>query len=248
VCGGLRADLSGSKGHEDNSNDCSMCGDAFDKHAVNKQLDRGGWTSIMKKFSDLILSKVLAVACLAFWILPGSASASVVLDLSTLGPNPFASGTVFTDPAGLGWDMTVTSSGGFISVNNPLGLGVVGGVTPSLDSGETITFAFSSAAALEGFTLMNGANDFVTYTVFGTPDVPPTDPGQLPNAGSGGNNVFIGVTSLADTLTIDNSRLVPKAGDAYRISSLTFVPIPAAAWLFGSALGLLGWMRRKQAV
>jgi hypothetical protein len=29
--------------------------------------------------------------------------------------------------------------------------------------------------------------------------------------------------------------------------SLTPVPVPAAAWLFGSALGLLGWMRRKAA-
>lgn len=28
---------------------------------------------------------------------------------------------------------------------------------------------------------------------------------------------------------------------------LTAVPVPAAAWLFGSALGLLGWARRKQA-
>ena len=29
--------------------------------------------------------------------------------------------------------------------------------------------------------------------------------------------------------------------------STTVVPIPAAAWLFGSALGLLGWIRHKKA-
>jgi hypothetical protein len=28
----------------------------------------------------------------------------------------------------------------------------------------------------------------------------------------------------------------------------SIVPVPAAVWLFGSALGLLGWMRRKQSV
>lgn len=29
--------------------------------------------------------------------------------------------------------------------------------------------------------------------------------------------------------------------------TVTPIPVPAAVWLFGSALGLLGWMRRKKA-
>jgi hypothetical protein len=32
---------------------------------------------------------------------------------------------------------------------------------------------------------------------------------------------------------------------AVRDGGANLVPIPAALWLFGSALGLLGWMRRK---
>ena len=32
---------------------------------------------------------------------------------------------------------------------------------------------------------------------------------------------------------------------AVRDGDVATVPVPAAAWLFGSALGLLGWMRRK---
>ena len=36
--------------------------------------------------------------------------------------------------------------------------------------------------------------------------------------------------------------------DDFDITNLTHpIPIPAAVWLFGSGLGLLGWMKRKLA-
>jgi hypothetical protein len=34
---------------------------------------------------------------------------------------------------------------------------------------------------------------------------------------------------------------------AVRDGDIGVVPIPAAVWLFGSALGVMGWMRRKAA-
>ena len=34
---------------------------------------------------------------------------------------------------------------------------------------------------------------------------------------------------------------------AITASDVSAVPIPPAVWLFGSALGLLGWMKRGQA-
>lgn len=36
-------------------------------------------------------------------------------------------------------------------------------------------------------------------------------------------------------------------GEAFGTGSFQVIPVPAAAWLFGSAIGLLGWMRRRAA-
>jgi hypothetical protein len=59
----------------------------------------------------------------------------------------------------------------------------------------------------------------------------------------GPNNWF----SLSpDAKTLSFSMVVQHNMDEIRIIT-SVVPIPAALWLFGSGLGLLGWMRRKPA-
>jgi hypothetical protein len=41
---------------------------------------------------------------------------------------------------------------------------------------------------------------------------------------------------------------VQQTGDGSQSDWIGVVPIPAAVWLFGSGLGLLGWMRRKSSI
>jgi probable HAF family extracellular repeat protein len=45
-----------------------------------------------------------------------------------------------------------------------------------------------------------------------------------------GDIVGVGVTSIGEE----------------RAFLLTAVPVPAAVWMFGSALGVLGWLRRRK--
>jgi len=54
---------------------------------------------------------------------------------------------------------------------------------------------------------------------------------------------FVGIATVP--LGTDQGNLLINYSDTFSFSA-TVVPVPAAAWLLGSALGVLGWMRRKQ--
>ena len=68
--------------------------------------------------------------------------------------------------------------------------------------------------------------------------------------GDGTITVTLSDTTYSDCLTAGALNCVPDSSSANTYGTWTFnataVPVPAALWLFGSALGLLGWMRRNR--
>lgn len=88
----------------------------------------------------------------------------------------------------------------------------------------------------------NRQSPTLSFSISGIVGDTPADYAAFSTGNAGQGNQYF-VAHVADFLDQD-----PGAGDvtsAYFAGS-TAVPVPAAAWLFGSALGLLGWARRKR--
>ncbi len=100
-----------------------------------------------------------------------------------------------------------------------------------------------------------GGNANCVNRTLGGDDVSTGNPRGLMNAAAGGGcdavdgafNLWtvLSYTGPSGTLIVSNGIPIAAAGTSYLTFSVAAVPVPAAVWLFGSALGLLGWMRRR---
>lgn len=156
-------------------------------------------------------------------------------------------------------DMDITISGaltGFITIrqgNNVPGAndfafvnaGNATGVNNTVDPDED--FMFNTGPSVSLFQHSDAPNtdapDFATFT-----DIVDTCVGTacplIPVLGLDGVKYELaGITtgSVGDTFGLT----VETANNSSYTLGLTIVPVPAAVWLFGSALGLLGWVRRR---
>lgn len=209
----------------------------------------------------IINFKKIAIAGLLFLICGFAQAFQVILD----GSGTNATGILNLDIGGTFYDVTFESSPADTAVLCPGNGGStypcdLYAANPPGDAGNET----GATAAVTQIAL--ALNDDVSIGGDGNPVVLSVGSGQLEvlvpwrfdvnacNGGTGGTQgtcaqnaippfgagswgaLGIGLQEVQSTLTVDFARFAPAA---------PVVPIPPAAWLFGSALGLLGWVRRR---
>ena len=204
-----------------------------------------------------VLAKIAALAVTALLLATGSASAGTVTNLAFSGGCPHPEN-----------DPTCDNSGNADSENVAILLGVDESDVTLL--GEEST---DSSSPLFSITFDNG-NDFELGDVSGTWSVTEPSTIDYLAFKANGYYILAEVNGTSGSWSTDINDWSPEyttlscpagicadAGRFYtegdflngdgevsplsNVTAYNVVPIPAAAWLFGSALGMMGWMRRK---
>jgi len=134
--------------------------------------------------------------------------------------------------------------GGTFEYTNGNWTTTVGG-TSIANSGTCVEVGGTACSSpLSGFASLGGSAVFDTaLTNDGSLDTSVCPPVGL---GAGPCNAVSIVEDPGNTLVITEQSefFFPDTPTGYQFT-FTVIPVPAAVWLFGSALGLLGWIRRK---
>jgi hypothetical protein len=187
----------------------------------------------MKRIPQILFAHVFCILLLA-----GAQAATVDYTFS---------GNVESASFNLG-GITVTGSAD-VKAGNGSGVAIVGGASDfTVGPNEFIQFSFNNGQAIDVTYFDNEAGDTNNDEILGERtleafDIFDVSLGTVSQSDTGAFDV----TALFGDVAISSFTLTSPGWDSFKIESVTFspVPIPAAVWLFGSALGLLGWMRRK---
>jgi hypothetical protein len=187
------------------------------------------------KESDMIKSAVQGV--LLAGLLGAASAQAATFDLTTGSNTNLGDSFNMTED---GITLTISESYGtrrLVQNVNGIGVGPRGfildsGAIDGLGLNEFVSLSFSESVLLESITFGGwDGNDDVTFT-------------GLSIAGFGGDGGTATINEIVSAFTLGAVGL----NDNFRISSITVsaVPVPAAAWLFGSALlGMIGLRRNR---
>ncbi len=169
------------------------------------------------------------------------------------------------------WDGVILSSTGLYSATSAIhpGSTILSDQITDLNIDTSTSSAGGTAAyaCLEGTFLAGVSNNGCGGYAWGTNGIDESSvsygPGLAASRTLGGDDTPAGVLrtiaafdyglegvtgtglALGDAVYIGTGIALGSTGGERM--TFTVVPVPAAAWLFGSALGLLGWMRRRAA-
>jgi hypothetical protein len=150
-------------------------------------------------------------------------------------------------------------------------LTIAGATVVTVTQGNGVPVANDTIFANAGTTAPNGtadANEAVGLgpSVFEHDDAPNSDAPDFATFNDIVDSCVGGLCGLIGILSLDGVRyrllggISGAGGDSFQLQTQTannsiykvdfstaVIPVPAAVWLFGSALGLLGWVRRRAA-